>query len=135
MKIRRALTDEGNILSGIALRSKAHWGYDNSFIEACREDLTISEHSISTNNVYVLEDSSTIIGFFCLVAEGNTGKLDALFIEPDFIGKGYGKILWKTILQKAKEIGIDEFTIDADPHAEEFYYCYKMFHSCDKVTH
>lgn len=121
MSIRKARTDEGPILSRIALRSKAYWGYDESFIEACREDLTISEQKIEGNHVYVLENSSTIIGFYCLAAEGRTGRLDFLFIDPDYIGKGYGKILWESVIHTAREIGLDEFTIDSDPHAEEFY--------------
>ena len=121
MRIRKARTDEGPILSGIAMRSKAYWEYDNDFIEACREDLTISEQKIEGNHVYILEDTSTIIGFYCLAANGKTGSLDFLFIEPDFIGRGYGRILWESVIQTAREIGLDEFTIDSDPHAEEFY--------------
>ena len=121
MRIRKARTDEGPILSGIALRSKAYWGYDKDFIEACKEDLTISEQKIEKNHVYVLEDPSGIIGFYCLAAKGKTGSLDFLFIDPGFIGKGYGRLLWESIMQTAREIGLEEFTIDSDPHAEEFY--------------
>ena len=120
MRIRKARTDEGPILSGIALRSKAYWGYDKNFIEVCREDLTISEQKIEKNHVYVLEDSSGIIGFYCLAAKGKTGSLDFLFIDPGFIGKGYGRLLWESIMQTAREIGLEEFSIDADLlHIEE----------------
>lgn len=121
MQIRRAKMEEGDFLSEIALRSKAYWGYDDSFIEACRQALTISKECIASNYVYVLEDKSVIMDFFCLVANGKAGELDSLFIDTQFIGKGYGRLLWNSILQNAKDIGIDEFTIDADPNAEEFY--------------
>ena len=77
MLIRRAKLDEGKILSKIAMRSKAYWGYDDSFMEACREDLTLTENIIASNLVYVLENSSFIIGFFCLIVSGKSGKLDA----------------------------------------------------------
>lgn len=108
-------------MSEIALCSKAYWGYDSDFIEACRDALTISEKHISSNLVYVLEDSSKIIGFFSLTINNVKNELDSLFIKPEYIGKGYGRLLWNSIIRIAKEAGITEFTIDADPNAEEFY--------------
>lgn len=90
-------------------------------MEACRNDLTISEKYISSNFVYVLEDEFRIIGFFSLILNDGKSVLDDLFIHPKFIGKGYGRILWNGIIKIAKEMGINEFSIDADPHAEEFY--------------
>lgn len=121
MNIRKAKLGEGKILSEIALRSKAYWGYNSDFIEACRGALTISEKNISSNLVYVLEESSKIIGFFSLTVDNEKSELDSLFIEPEHIGKGYGRLLWNSIVKIAKEAGIKAFTIDADPNAEEFY--------------
>lgn len=121
MEVRRAKAGEGRLLSEIALRSKAYWGYDRDFVEACREALTISESTIASEFVYVLEEESDIIGFFCFDVNGDKSELDDLFIVPEFIGKGYGRLLWNSILEKAKELGISEFTIDSDPYAEGFY--------------
>jgi GNAT superfamily N-acetyltransferase len=121
MEIRRAKCGEGRMLSGIALRSKAYWGYDCDFIEACRDVLTISEENISSNLVYVIEESSKIIGFFSLTVNSENNELDSLFIEPEYIGKGFGRLLWNRIIEAAEEAGIREFTIDADPNAEGFY--------------
>ena len=39
--VRAARPAEAEAISALALRSKAHWGYDPAFLEACREDLTI----------------------------------------------------------------------------------------------
>jgi GNAT superfamily N-acetyltransferase len=121
MEIRRARPGEAAVLSEIALSSKAYWGYDSRFIEACREALTLSERSISEDFIYVLEASSGIIGFFSLTADPGKSELDFLFIKPEHIGLGYGKLLWNRILETAREAGISEFTIDADPNAEAFY--------------
>lgn len=121
MVIRPAKLEEGKILSEIALNSKAYWGYDKDFIKACREDLSVDEKYISTKAVYVLEIELHAVGFFCLSKNGEMGELEALFIEPKYIGKGLGRLLWNSILEKAGEMGIKEFTIDSDPYAEGFY--------------
>ena len=44
--IRRARPDEAALLSALALRSKAYWGYDTAFIEACVAALTIVPESV-----------------------------------------------------------------------------------------
>ena len=53
--IRRARPEEAGVLSALALRSKAHWGYDADFLAACRDDLTLIPEEIATSMVYVLD--------------------------------------------------------------------------------
>lgn len=66
-----------------------------------------------------MEIDNKIVAFYSFII--NELKLDALFIDPDYIGKGLGKIIWKHLLNKAKELGISEFTLDSEPNAEGFY--------------
>ena len=53
--IRRANVSEVESLSDIAYRSKAHWGYTREFMDACRDELTLSAEFVRANRVYVLE--------------------------------------------------------------------------------
>ena len=39
--IRQARVDEARLLSDLALRSKAHWGYPPEFIECCRAKTSV----------------------------------------------------------------------------------------------
>ncbi|GAB6434220.1 MULTISPECIES: GNAT family N-acetyltransferase [Bacillus] len=119
MKIRKALLSEGNELSELTLHSKATWDYSEEFILACKEDLTITEEYISNNFVYVLENDNMKIGFFSFLR--NDKALDFLYIHPRYKGKGYGKIMWKFVIEQANELGIKSFTIDSDPNAKGFY--------------
>jgi hypothetical protein len=41
--IRQAIFGEGQLLSDLAFRSKAYWGYSSEFMEACQAELTVSE--------------------------------------------------------------------------------------------
>jgi GNAT superfamily N-acetyltransferase len=119
MKIREALLSEANELSELALRSKATWNYSEAFILACKEDLTITEEYIKNNFVYIFENDNTKIGFFSFLRNDNA--LDFLYIHPRFKGKGYGKILWKFVIEQANELEIKSFTIDSDPNAKGYY--------------
>ncbi|MES5894719.1 GNAT family N-acetyltransferase [Bacillus cereus group sp. RP43] len=119
MKVREAVVSEANELSQLALHSKATWGYSEEFILACKEELTISEDYIKNNFVYVLENDDAKIGFFSFLH--NENALDFLYIYPGYKGKGYGKILWRFVVEQVNELGLKSFTFDSDPNAKGFY--------------
>lgn len=117
--IRRGQVQDCHLLSHLAYKSKGYWGYTEDFLQQCKEDLTVTKEYIEENPVFVMESDNTIIAFYSFTI--NDMKLDALFIDPDYIGKGLGKIIWDHLLNKAKELGISEFTLDSEPNAEGFY--------------
>ncbi|TFB22874.1 GNAT family N-acetyltransferase [Filobacillus milosensis] len=120
MNTRKAEPNDAFVLSDIAYKSKAYWGYSDEFLEACKEELTITEEDIIKSPMYyVIEKDNQIIGFDSFKCDPN--KLENLFINPEFIGQGIGKQIWQDILHRAKDFGIIEFTIDSDPYAEGFY--------------
>jgi GNAT superfamily N-acetyltransferase len=121
MEIRRAKPDEAHILTGVAMRSKAFWGYDDAFMDACRASLTVTRKKITDHHVYLALEGPNYVGFFCLVANGDKGVLDDMFVSPPYIGHGCGRFLWDHMKSQARALGIGEITIDADPNAEGFY--------------
>ncbi|MBC6974765.1 GNAT family N-acetyltransferase [Bacillus sp. Xin] len=120
MIVRKASLNEANELSHIALTSKATWDYSEEFIQACKEDLTITDDYIVNNYVYVLENEGIKIGFFSFQRK-EEDALDFLYLHPNYKGKGYGKLLWQSVVEKAAELGIKSFTIDSDPNAKGYY--------------
>lgn len=81
----------------------------------------ITKSYMTKHEITLLCKDDAIIGFFCFVPfEGGT-ELDFFFLSPDYIGKGLGKHLWRECLKYCKDLGIDEFTLWSDPHAEKFY--------------
>ena len=120
--IRRALAQEAELLTAIALKSKAHWGYDAAFMESCREEMSVSPEDIRTQTVGVALARSEIAGFYSLEPDGTDGgELHKLFVEPDFIGHGIGRRLFKDMLDHAKEAGFQAIFLDSDPYALGFY--------------
>ena len=120
--IRRAKPEECEQLSELAFRSKAHWGYSDEFMAACRTELTYTADDIQRSRFYVLVDEDKLIGFYGLVKESDTVyELEALFIEPDLIGRGDGRRLMDHAKQTVKALGGTELTIQGDPNAADFY--------------
>ena len=119
--IRPASAGEARLLSDLALRSKAHWGYDAEFLEACRAELTISEDYIRRAPVFVLEEDGRVAGFYGLREQGTELELLYLFIEPTAIGSGHGRKLWDHAVETAARLGFQKISIESDPYAEAFY--------------
>ncbi|MFE7126212.1 GNAT family N-acetyltransferase [Streptomyces sp. NPDC057617] len=122
-RIRDARPAEAEALSALVLRSKAHWGYDDAFLAACREELTIRAADMTGRRIVVAEDeeSGAALGVASLEGAAPEGTLGLLFVEPHAIGRGIGRILYAHVLDAARELGFKRLTVDSDPHAVGFY--------------
>ena len=120
--IRRARRDEALPLSALALRSKAHWGYTDAFLESSRAELSIAVDDIEGGDLFVAEHEGRVLGFYALGRlSAQTFELDHLFVEPDAIGGGYGAALFEHACERARSAGASVLLIQSDPHAEGFY--------------
>jgi N-acetylglutamate synthase-like GNAT family acetyltransferase len=122
--IRPARVDEARLLSDLALRSKAHWGYSQEFIERCRAELTYSAEQILAEHMrfFVLERAQRVVGFYALKRLSRIEiELEAMFVDPAFIGSGFGRRLMEHAKSVAASMGATQLTIQSDPYAERFY--------------
>lgn len=122
--LRAARASEAGLLSELALRSKAHWGYSHEFIEACRAELSYREDQLRSKHMrfVVLESAGIVIGFYALARQsGQVVELEALFVEPQFIGKGFGRLLIEDAKSAASSLGATRLIIQGDPNAERVY--------------
>jgi GrpB-like predicted nucleotidyltransferase (UPF0157 family)/GNAT superfamily N-acetyltransferase len=119
--LRRAAPEECDALSVLAVRSKAHWGYDEDFLAACRAELTVDPALVERLRVTVADESGQIAGFSALAGAPPVGELLFLFVEPAKIGAGIGRVLWEDCVATAARVGLSEIRIESDPFAEGFY--------------
>lgn len=122
--IRPARVDEACLLSELALRSKGHWGYSPEFLQACLAELSYGEEQLLSERMrfFVLEGARRIVGFYALVRHSRMEyELEALFVEPAFIGKGFGRLLVEHAKSVASTMGGTKLIIQGDPNAERFY--------------
>lgn len=109
------------LLASLEIRSESYWGYSSDFMDKFKKIYLITEEFILNNPTYILKDDEKIIGFYGLLLNDDEVSLEYLFIEPMYIGKGYGKMLWNHALEECKKLGIREFTIITSPDARGFY--------------
>ena len=122
MTIRRARGADRDVLAALAFRSKAHWGYDDAFMERSRGVLTPTQEYLANDPVYVAEnDAGAIVGFYGFVREGRELWLNDLWVEPAAIGTGAGRALFAHAVATARAAGDAAFFIESDPNAEGFY--------------
>jgi len=122
MDIRRAVEQDAELLCGLAMTAKAHWGYAKEVLEGWRAQLTISAADIRAKPTYVAADAGRVVGFYTLeTSEPRRWKLDKLWVMPECMNRGIGRALVQHALQTARRGGAAEVTVDADPNAAPFY--------------
>jgi GNAT superfamily N-acetyltransferase len=123
-RLRRAGPGDAAALSKLAFRSKASWGYDIEFMKRCRDELTYTEDDIEAprSQFLVCELDGSPVGFYALEILGETeAELEGLFVRPDKLRQGIGKLLIEHLRSEAGLRGIQSITIQGDPNAEDFY--------------
>ncbi len=120
--IRRARLDEADQLTDLSLRSKQSNGYDDQFMKACLEELTVTPERM-VQGEYWIADCDGICGCVCLGSNDvfGSGEVHAFFIEPSRRRQGIGKLLWNKLLDRANKLGFTQLHLDADPAAVPFY--------------
>lgn len=123
MKIKKSLPKDSKRLTELTIRSKSFWYYSPDQIEKWKDDLTVSEDYITEKEVYQLTDAEEdVIGYYSYYKmDENSIKLENLFVEPKYIGCGYGKMLMNNFLERIRATKAQKVILDSDPNAENFY--------------
>lgn len=121
IQFRKAEASDAPALSELAFRSKAHWGYTPVQLEAWRDALTLSPLWISQHPTHVAEIGGQTAGFFALLADSGSWKLEHFWVAPEAMGQGVGRSMLAHAMAVAKQMGARELIIDSDPNAEGFY--------------
>ena len=93
-------------------------------MKLCRRELTVSPEEIAADGIgfVVAEVNGAIVGYYSLRPQSATlFDLDALYVDPEHIGKGYGSLLLSNALSAVQERGGARLQIQSDPNAVEFY--------------
>jgi GNAT superfamily N-acetyltransferase len=121
LALRPARPDEGPALTELCLRSKAIWGYDAAFMQACRKELAVTPAAIMSSRVQVAEVDGRLAGVAEVKSEGDVAQLEKLFVEPTMLRTGTGRQLLDWAKATARAAGARTMLIEADPDAAPFY--------------
>jgi GNAT superfamily N-acetyltransferase len=119
--IRLPAVEELPALSALCFRSKAVWGYDDNFMEACRRELSIQPCDLRSTSIAVAEESGIVVGVAQIKVIGSEADLLKLFVEPTALRGGVGRALFAWATDLAISQGAHRLVIEADPDAAPFY--------------
>src|SRR5438552_12151075 len=94
--IRAAQLQEAPELSELCVRSKAVWGYDETFMAWVRAALEVKPEHIDAGDIWVATAADrSIAGIVALGPSDQPHTLDLhkLFVAPQRIGSGIGRML------------------------------------------
>lgn len=120
LSVRKATLADLEVLNQIAVDSKKHWGYPAAWMEAWSDALRIVPQHLETQSVLKLIVDGTVIGHCAVQVHETHYEVQHLWIVPQYMGKGYGKLLlgmslWHTVEQH------QPIQVVADPNAVSFY--------------
>jgi len=121
LEIRPARHQEAEAITKLVLASKAHWGYDDAFMEMARPELTVTPQWLEAVPTWVAEADAELLGMFGLGVDGEKADVEHFFVAPSAIGSGVGRLLWDRLVAEAEKTTASHIMIDADPNAEGFY--------------
>jgi GNAT superfamily N-acetyltransferase len=116
LRIRDADAGDCEALSALAFTSKASWGYDDAFMEACRAELTILPENLRNARIRVAYNTD-VEGFHGIVGD----ELMWLFVNPNAQQQGVGRALFEDACAIACEQGLRQLMVESDPNARGFY--------------
>ena len=121
IQLRDARQDELPSLGELCLRSKAIWGYDDAFMTACQNELTLRPDELQSTHLQVAERDSTVVGLAQVKVTDSDADLLKLFVEPALLRSGVGRLLFEWATARARGLGAVRMIIEADPDAAPFY--------------
>lgn len=119
--LRTPEPSEIEALDALCFLSKAHWGYDDEYMEACRASLRVDPAALADGRVQIALKDGAVAGVVQILVEAPKAELDLLFVEPKFIGTGVGKALFDWACAAAREKRTAYMMILSDPNARGFY--------------
>lgn len=111
-RIRRARRSDAATLTRIA---------HEKLIRLWAADLTVRPRSIERRPTYCAVQGRKVVGFYALSGARTTRELEHLWIDPAYIGRGVGTVLFTHLLRRLRTMRVTRLEIVSDPNAEGFY--------------
>jgi len=114
--------EEASELNTLMRSSKSYWGYLDEWLELWDDELTITPDTMLSRAFYAGRIARELIFFYSIrqLSEHRYDLADC-WVAPDYIGQGYGAILFEHLNTTLKSLNCHTLVIESDPNAEGFY--------------
>ncbi|HEU5267375.1 MAG TPA: GNAT family N-acetyltransferase [Jatrophihabitans sp.] len=124
VRVRTAVEDDLAALRAVFRRASLSNPADVPMLTAHPETLVWSADGLTAGRVRAaVARDGRVIGFSGARPRGSTLVLDDLFVEPDWMGRGVGRLLVDDVVTRATADGITRIEVEANVHAVPFYLC------------
>lgn len=113
--------DEAGVLTLVARRAKASWGYPAEWLDEWETQLTFTPAYIRDNVTSVAEIDGDVVGVIALESSQGEPEIAHCWVAPDVHRRGVGRALLKWAVQHAADSGWQTLRIESDPLARAFY--------------
>ena len=122
-RVRDARPAEAAALAALQRRSSDVWEEYRAQLAANPGVIEPPHEAIAEGRVRVAVDASgRRLGFSVVLApEGGRVELDDLFVEPDSMGRGVGRLLVADVVSRAAAVPASGVDVTANPNALGFY--------------
>ncbi|MDO5127913.1 MAG: GNAT family N-acetyltransferase [Eubacteriales bacterium] len=105
--------------------SEAVWGFNEEFLQTFDEIYNVTEEFIKKHTSFVMMDNDKLVGFWGMTIigqrEGKRAELEFFYVDSKQIRKGYGKQLWKHMIDWCEPKDIKRIDFVTSEPAVEFY--------------
>jgi GNAT superfamily N-acetyltransferase len=122
-RIRRARPSEREALAALQRRSASVWEEDRAVLQAHPDAVVVPADAIADGRLRVAVDGEDRVLGFSLVLPVVVGEreLDGLFVEPEAMGSGIGRLLLADVTARARADGAQRLFVVSGPGAQGFY--------------
>ena len=127
LRLRPAQASDADELTHLARTAKAHWGYDQALLDSWASVLSFSPEYIRDHWVVVAQaphgesGDAPIVGVCALGPVGDVLEIDGMWVLPEGMGKGVGRVLVEAALAHCRSEQVTTLRLLSDPHAQGFY--------------
>jgi GNAT superfamily N-acetyltransferase len=121
IRIRSAQPEDAERLREIFMAAKGSWGYDTAMVQEAAADLDLSPEAMQAKEVYVADLAGEPVAFASIVRGSDVWRLDDLWVDPAWMGRGIGRHLFMYAADRARLLGARRLEWETDPNAVGFY--------------
>lgn len=121
MEIRQAEPTDVERLDEITVAAKAHWGHDRSWVENWVAAGQFAGVAVARDEGRLVELDGEVAGWSALQLRGEVAWLEDLWVDPQFMGRGVGSVLFCDAVARAAAAGAERLEWEADLDAVGFY--------------
>jgi GNAT superfamily N-acetyltransferase len=122
ISIRSAVAAEQRALEELQFRASVHSTRYADVLRAHPDAIEIPPWQFEDGLVRVAHDGGSVVGFAVLLAPvDGSCELDAIFVEPDRMGTGIGRMLIDDAVERARGWSALRIEVVANPDAVDFY--------------